>query len=104
MSEAVRAAMKRYAEDADFKAKLDAATTPEQRVAVLADHGHELTADDLKQYQREEDLTDEELEGATGGTLYMQEIGIHLAVGTPGSAGPPTVLPPFPDLAAEQDR
>lgn len=79
MSDAVREALKQYSEDPEFKAKLDDATSSEDKRAVLKEHGHELSAEDLQQYREAKELSVEQLESATGGgTTAQEEEGIIL--------------------------
>ena len=51
--------------DTSLQEKLKAAKSSEDVVGIAKEHGHEFTADDLKNAQSE--ISDEELEGAAGG-------------------------------------
>ena len=63
--EQLQAFIAKAKEDQSIQEKLKAAKTPEDVVGIAKEHGHEFTADELKNTKIE--LTENELEGMAGG-------------------------------------
>ena len=61
--EQLKAFIAKAKDDSSIQEQLKAAKSSEDVVGIAKEHGHEFTADKLT-----ETLTDEELEGVTGGT------------------------------------
>ena len=60
--EQLKAFIAKAKDDQSIQDKLKAAKSPEDVVGIAKDHGHEFTADKVTE------LSEEELEGVTGGT------------------------------------
>lgn len=68
--ESLAALQTKLAVDAAFKAELEGAATIADAIAIAAAHDIAVTAEDLS--NRERDLSDAELDGASGGFMSMQ--------------------------------
>ena len=69
--EQLKAFIARVQGDAKLRDKSKAAKSTEDVVSIAKDHGHEFTADKISQ------LSEEELEGMSGGSLISVCIGGH---------------------------
>ena len=70
--EQLKAFLAKVKGDSNLQVKLKAAKSPEDVVGIAKEHGHEFTADKISQ------LSEEELEGVAGGTLYPGRNGCWL--------------------------
>ena len=64
--EQLKAFLEKVQGDTSLQEKLNAVTTPEAAIEIAKDAGFAITAEDIQSVQSV-DLSDEELEGATGG-------------------------------------
>jgi len=65
--EQLKAFLEKVKADTSLQEKLKAAADPDAVLAIAKDAGFSISADELKKAQS--DVSDEELEGAAGGTL-----------------------------------
>ncbi|KZR88712.1 Nif11-like leader peptide family natural product precursor [Synechococcus sp. MIT S9508] len=70
--EELRAFLAKVKGDSNLQEKLKAAKSPEDVVGIANEHGHEFSADKLRQ------LSEEELEGVAGGKLKWHEADVPL--------------------------
>ena len=70
--EQLKAFLEKVKADTSLQEKLKAAKSPEDVVGIAKEHGHEFTADKITE------LSEEELEGMSGGTLYPGRNGCWL--------------------------
>ena len=77
--ESAREMMQRVASDEDFRRKLDAAATPEERSRIVKDAGYDVSDDDVKRLRSE--ISDEDLEKVAGGDVgydvWIGPLGTH---------------------------
>ncbi|QNI54372.1 nif11-like leader peptide domain protein [Synechococcus sp. BIOS-E4-1] len=67
--EQLKAFLAKVKGDSNLQEKLKAAKSPEDVVGIAKEHGHEFTADKINQ------LSEEELEGVSGGTCAIMPDG-----------------------------
>ena len=71
MSEAqLQAFLEAVATDATMQGKLAAAADADAAVAIAKEAGFSVTADELRKLNQEKELTDQELENVSGGTIF----------------------------------
>ena len=77
--ESAREMMQRVASDEDFRRKLDAAVTSEERSRIVKDAGYDVSDDDVKRLRSE--ISDDDLEKVAGGDVgydvWIGPLGTH---------------------------
>jgi len=73
-AEGARGFYERVTSDQRFRARLEAAATPEEKRRIVAEAGYDVSGDDLSTIRNlagMSELSDEELEGVSGGELEL---------------------------------
>lgn len=79
----VQAMLAAYDSDDDFKAAVDAATSVAEVLGVAQARGFEVVETDLTVAQGERDLSDDELEATSGGTIAMTKFTCVMSIACP---------------------
>ena len=69
-AQAVTALFERVSSDEEFRARLEAAATPEEKHRIVSEAGYEVTRDDvsvIRELAGVQELSDEDLENVAGG-------------------------------------
>ena len=76
--EQLKAFLEKVKADTSLQEKLKAAASPEAAIEIAKEAGFSITSEDIQELSVNRELSDEELEGAAGGTISPVMITITL--------------------------
>lgn len=87
--ESAKVYLKQFSTDADFRASLESATTPEARKSIINEAGYDFSRDEVQSLALEAtqgQLTEQELEAVSGGRMVEWAGVVATAIGAVAAA------------------